>query len=114
LSEKPVDVRKQGEIFCRNATEFGLACELNDKIQDKSLKVRCKRHEASFEEDKVMLVCAYEFMLVLMTFRLVTLKQIQESRSSGELQFYVPRIFEGPCMDLTLRQPSVPEFRGGY
>jgi len=35
LSEKPIDVRHEGEIFCRNAIEFGLACEPNVKMEDK-------------------------------------------------------------------------------
>ena len=35
LSEKPIDVRKEGEISCRNATEFGLECESNVKIEIK-------------------------------------------------------------------------------
>ena len=35
LSENPIDVGKEGEMFCRNATEFGLACESNIKIEDK-------------------------------------------------------------------------------
>ena len=35
-----------------------------------------KGHLACFEEDRLMLVCAYEFMLVFMTlFPLITLKQ---------------------------------------
>jgi hypothetical protein len=35
LSENPIDVRKEGEIFRRNGIEFALACESNVKIEDK-------------------------------------------------------------------------------